>query len=622
MGGRVYFFIFVLLSFFMLDIGPVFATNPNDPASWLTPQTYAATAVHVVNDCTGYGGDTDHDGICDQWEDGVTYGAGLHVVFADGAVHYRYNLSCDPAKNIGNDPSGDKVCPNKNTKDIYVELDSMHDHVVSPTAISDVVSAFSRHGITLHIINGETAVSSDIGTHFCYVRRIALPGGAGGAGTPGTACSFGTATPPYQSYPALKSRFFGNQTERTGDLTSCPLDETPSGVPLSHSYNCLTAKRQVFHYVMFVNYQQEDKTSSGWAEEGTGSPWANPGNDMIVSLGNFGSGGIGTIDEQEASLMHELGHNLGLYHGGGPPPTGDENQDNCKPNYLSIMSYTYEFRKTADVCRPLDYSDAPSPLSTSVLNEPTPPQLTDSNPGSYPYPAWNTLPPSDYTPMPGSCPVAGERPIKWSHPTLGVLTGTTNTIIDWNRDTTSPYSQNLNNLGISGCNAATLSALNGQNDWNFILTSTNNPLVFRGGSNFQATALPGVPWPAESGGYSIVEQGGNDVLPPDTSIVSHPPDPSGSSVSFTSQSDRIDSTFECEMDGVGFSSCSNPQSYNGLANGVHTFQVRATAYGVSDPTPATFSWTVSQSYVEILLYVILAIVIAILIIVIIILIRQ
>ena len=30
--------------------------------------------------------------------------------------------------------------------------------------------------------------------------------------------------------------------------------------------------------------------------------------------------------------MHELGHNLGLRHGG-----GDDTR--CKPNYLSIMSY-------------------------------------------------------------------------------------------------------------------------------------------------------------------------------------------------------------------------------------------------------------------------------------------
>ena len=34
--------------------------------------------------------------------------------------------------------------------------------------------------------------------------------------------------------------------------------------------------------------------------------------------------------------MHELGHNLGLRHGGG-------DDVNYKPNYLSIMNYAFQF---------------------------------------------------------------------------------------------------------------------------------------------------------------------------------------------------------------------------------------------------------------------------------------
>ena len=49
--------------------------------------------------------------------------------------------------------------------------------------------------------------------------------------------------------------------------------------------------------------------------------------------------------------MHELGHNLGLEHGGRDPV-------NCKPNYLSIMSYTLQF-ETPVLNRPLDYSRTP-----------------------------------------------------------------------------------------------------------------------------------------------------------------------------------------------------------------------------------------------------------------------
>ena len=41
--------------------------------------------------------------------------------------------------------------------------------------------------------------------------------------------------------------------------------------------------------------------------------------------------------------MHELGHNLGLHHGGAATAiigrTSNDYQMNCKPNYLSVMSY-------------------------------------------------------------------------------------------------------------------------------------------------------------------------------------------------------------------------------------------------------------------------------------------
>ncbi len=73
----------------------------------------------------------------------------------------------------------------------------------------------------------------------------------------------------------------------------------------------------------------------------------------MVSLGNF-TGRVGSIDQQGATIMHELGHTLGLLHGG-------FDDINCKPNYPSVMNYLYQFDKAdgglAD--RPLDYSRYP-----------------------------------------------------------------------------------------------------------------------------------------------------------------------------------------------------------------------------------------------------------------------
>jgi hypothetical protein len=44
---------------------------------------------------------------------------------------------------------------------------------------------------------------------------------------------------------------------------------------------------------------------------------------------------VGNLNQQAGTLMHELGHTLGLRHGG-------DVEDNDKPNYLSVMSYAFQ----------------------------------------------------------------------------------------------------------------------------------------------------------------------------------------------------------------------------------------------------------------------------------------
>jgi hypothetical protein len=86
-----------------------------------------------------------------------------------------------------------------------------------------------------------------------------------------------------------------------------------------------------------------------------------------------------------------------------------------------------------------------------------------------------------------------------------------------------------------------------------------------------------------------------DTTAPDASIgPGKPADPTNStSASVDFSSNETGSTFQCELDGGSYGVCTSPKSYTGLAGGSHTFAVRATdAAGNTDPTPATYTWTI------------------------------
>ena len=101
----------------------------------------------------------------------------------------------------------------------------------------------------------------------------------------------------------------------------------------------------LFRYGIFghqTNYRQatNDCTSGEW------NPI--PGNEFIVTLGGFRIGtspcpwdpdangfSVGNREQKAKIFMHEVGHTLGLFHGG-------ERVPNSKPNYLSVMNYAFQ----------------------------------------------------------------------------------------------------------------------------------------------------------------------------------------------------------------------------------------------------------------------------------------
>ncbi|MFL6036057.1 MAG: FG-GAP-like repeat-containing protein [Gaiellaceae bacterium] len=91
-----------------------------------------------------------------------------------------------------------------------------------------------------------------------------------------------------------------------------------------------------------------------------------------------------------------------------------------------------------------------------------------------------------------------------------------------------------------------------------------------------------------------------DNAPPETTIASGPSTAAAStSAGFGFAASEAGSSFECSLDAAAFASCTSPRSYSGLAEGQHSFRVRAVdAVGNVDPTPASRSWTVDTTAPE------------------------
>jgi hypothetical protein len=268
--------------------------------------------------------DSDGDGIPDSWE---TKGWGIDVN-SDGKIDLDlWALGARP-----------------DHKDIFVEVDAMTGFVPPDSALKMVVASFdSVPNIYLNNPDGKRGISLHAALDDTTIPALNFPA-------------------IWTDFDAVKKIYFGTAAERNDP----------------NARNILEAKRLVYRYAMFARTfgTGGDTNYSGIARLGDGLG----GNEFMVTFGSTGPYGWSAtkaLDDNAGTFMHELGHTLGLRHGG-------NQDDNYKPNYYSVMNYTWQTThgwQSPGSWR-LDYS----PVALPTLVESNLSETTGLNPppGAYP----------------------------------------------------------------------------------------------------------------------------------------------------------------------------------------------------------------------------------------------
>ena len=263
-------------------------------------QTGTASTELVVDTCSNSLVDSDGDALPDEWEI-----CGLNVA-SDGTIEQCTNRPCDlDLAEMGADPL---------VKDLFVEVDFMRrgthtrTHRPNLAAINLVVEAFKNApvsnadgittGINLHVDAGEKYIMNPRTGETWGARskfdRIAHQNNLGAFDPPGDV----EGEYDWTDFDNIKAAHFSR------------------------------LRSPVFRYGLFAH--QIGTVTNGGIAKGL------PSSDFIVSLG-AAANGVGTTRQQAGTFMHELGHTLGLRHGGG-------DHLNYKPNYLSVMNYYFGMR--------------------------------------------------------------------------------------------------------------------------------------------------------------------------------------------------------------------------------------------------------------------------------------
>jgi hypothetical protein len=256
--------------------------------------------------------------------------------------------------------------------DIFVELDWFvlqtgnpeldHDHAPHPEAMATVVAAFAAAPINTIVNN--VVVSSGIALH---VDTGQLGGG----------------NPIFFDDPDFETFIIPKRWGISGACLYCDwFNMYKRGTTFG---NFSPGREKVFHYSLWCHHLYDGATFAGLSID-------VPHEDFIMTLGSLenwdaNANGCTHVDPQSlecdpdgirevadliliqgGTFMHELGHNLGLWHTGigDVLPNGEE--VHCKPNYVSVMNYLYAARGIDTNCDAVP-DRATIDYSSSVLSD-------------------------------------------------------------------------------------------------------------------------------------------------------------------------------------------------------------------------------------------------------------
>lgn len=276
-------------------------------------------------------GDADGDGLLDGWE---TLG---YDADGDGTVDVDL-------PGFGADP---------NHKDLFLELDTMAGNAPSRAQVQAMKAAFAAAPISA----GTTGAS--------------LPGGASASNNPdGTAginlwVDTGAQTDPNASEDGFGGGTCGDGIDNGGgdgadgadsdcligdnlgggnQIAASAISDLNSSFYSVKGANFDPDRRLLFRYGLSAAPGFEDGSTAGnscfdGADNGGDGDADGDDDDCWPWGGGWGEvGGNDFIEYNHdgGTLMHELGHTLNLRHGG-------NQDDNCKPNYVSVMNYDNQF---------------------------------------------------------------------------------------------------------------------------------------------------------------------------------------------------------------------------------------------------------------------------------------